>query len=79
MRVDPALHALIAELVDYDPLAPEVPAERREQLLLASIAVALRCGRPADAVTAAELLPEGESKRSRLAEARRALLLSRSL
>lgn len=55
-RVDRALHDFVASIVDGDPLA----GPRRVELLQASIEVALRCGRPEDAVVAAGLLPEGE-------------------
>lgn len=65
LRVDPALHAFVARIVDNDPLAgPE-----REALLVAAYDVALRCGRPEDAVTAAGLLPPGEEREARLRRA----------
>ncbi len=54
-RVDRELHDFVARVVDRDPLA----GERRVELLEAAIEVALRCGRPDDAVVAAGLLPEG--------------------
>src|SRR5262249_19711454 len=53
-RVDPALYDFVAEIVDCDPLRD---AARRPALLRAAIEVALRCGRPLDALTAADLLP----------------------
>ncbi len=79
MRVDPALYEFIRGLVDFDPLAPDADPAVRTELLDASILVALRCGRPEDAVTAAEMLPAGALRERRLAEARRATLLARSL
>jgi hypothetical protein len=57
MRVDRKLHDLIASLVDHDPLHDR---EAAAPLLRAAIAVALRCGRPADALQAAQLLPDGD-------------------
>lgn len=62
-RVDKPLHDFIAGLVDFDPLA----GKERPAVLRAAYAVALRCGRPADAVTAAELLDAG-AERDRLLE-----------
>jgi tetratricopeptide (TPR) repeat protein len=79
MRVDPPLHALIESLVSHDPLDPHEHPRNRIELLRWSIAVALRCGRPADAVTAAELLPDGPERHALLQRARSALLRSRSL
>ncbi len=58
LRVDPDLHGFVAEVVDQDPLA----GPRRIELLLAAIDVALRCGRPDDAVQAAEMLPAGAQR-----------------
>ena len=55
-RVDRALHDFVASIVDRDPLA----SARRVELLEAAIDVALRCGRPEDAVIAATMLPEGD-------------------
>ena len=48
------------------------------EVLRAAIAVALRSGRPADAVTAAELLPGGAERVALLGAAKRALRLARS-
>ena len=60
MRVDPDLHELIRGLVDYDPLDPEQVGESaRTETLRAAVAVALRCGRYDDAVTAARMLRIG--------------------
>lgn len=65
LRVDRDLHDFIAGIVDGDPLAtPGV----RERVLEAAIGTALRCGRPQDAVVAAELLGPG-ALRDRLAAA----------
>lgn len=77
MRVDPELYALIAREVDFDPLRPDGPdgTLRPEQveLLRAAVAVALRSGRPRDAVTAAELLPAGDLREQTLELARAAV------
>jgi hypothetical protein len=56
LAVDPELHAFLVGAVDCDPLA--TPG-RREVVLEAAVAVALRCGRPRDAVVAAGLLSPG--------------------
>lgn len=58
LRVDPDLHAFIATVVDFDPLA--VP-EARPRLLVAAAAAALRCGRWEDVGTAADLM-QGEDR-----------------
>ncbi len=72
-RVDPELHDFIAGLVTWDPLAD---AAQREPLLAAAVAVALRVGRPEDAVVAAGMMaPGGERDRCRDAAARAALVL----
>lgn len=79
MRVDPKLYALIESLVDFDPLSPaRTSTAERVELLRAAIAVALRSGRPADAVTAARMLPEGNQRDALERTAERALRLSRS-
>lgn len=67
--VDPALHDFIAGVVDFDPLRDE---RLRQRLLGAAIAVALRCGRPGDAVVAAAMLAPGPDRDRLLAEAREA-------
>jgi tetratricopeptide (TPR) repeat protein len=72
LRVDPALHALIAELVDVDPLREDADPVRRRALLEACAAAALRVGRTEDARTAAGLLPAGPD-RDRLYRATAAL------
>jgi hypothetical protein len=56
LRLDPDLHTFVAELVDHDPLA--APG-RREHVLAAAIAVALRCGRLDDAETALSMMMPG--------------------
>jgi hypothetical protein len=67
--VDRELHDFIASVVDHDPLRlPEV----RERLLAAAVAVAIRCGRPAEALTAASMLPPGALQERLLAAARQA-------
>lgn len=73
-RVDRDLHDFIAEVVDFDPLA--VPA-RREQVLAASVAVALRVGRPVDAAVAAGMMAPGPARERALADAARAMIASR--
>ncbi len=79
MRMDPALHDLIAKSVDYDPLSLALrTSAQRTEVLRAAIAVALRSGRHADAVTAAGLLPEGGDRASLMANAQRAVRLARS-
>lgn len=73
-RVDPDLHDFIAGLVTWDPL---VDAARREPLLAAAVAVALRIGRPEDAVVAAGMLAPGPERDRWLAVAERAALAQR--
>lgn len=58
-RVDRELHDFVAEVVALDPLA--VPGAR-ERLLAAACAVALRVGRPQDAVVAAGMMAAGEAR-----------------
>jgi hypothetical protein len=74
-RVDRALHDFIAERVDWDPLAD--PA-LRVRILPAAVELALRCGRPEDAVVAAEMMDRGPERAALLARARRALAFARS-
>lgn len=71
LRVDPALHAFLAEVVDFDPLRD--PAVRA-RLLPAAVDAALRCGRWEDAVTAAELMDDGLAKEECRARAARGVL-----
>ena len=71
-RVDRPLHDFVASIVDRDPLA----GERRAELLQASVEVALRCGRPEDAVVAAEMLPEGPMRTAALLRAEAALRIA---
>jgi len=67
--VDRDLHDFIVTVVDHDPLQePGV----RERLLTAAVAVAIRCGRPAEAITAASMLPPGTEREQLLAAARQA-------
>ena len=70
MRVDPALHDLIAALVAEDPLAGDRIAAERTKLLLACIDAALLLGRVDDAFTAAELLPDLELRNAARIRAR---------
>ncbi|HEB54076.1 MAG TPA: tetratricopeptide repeat protein, partial [bacterium] len=58
-RVDPALHDFLAALVDFDPLADEAV---RDDLLAHAVRVALRCGRPDDALCAAEMMSPGDRR-----------------
>jgi tetratricopeptide (TPR) repeat protein len=75
MRLDPELHDFIAGLVSYDPLADSAS---REGLLAASVQVAIRCGRPDDALVAAKLLSAGASRDELLEAAKLAVRLHRS-
>ena len=74
-RIDPDLHDFIAGIVDADPLR----LGARDQLLQAAIAVALRCGRPADAAAAAAMLPAGPLRTQALLRAAADLRVQRSL
>jgi len=74
-RIDPDLHAFIASIVDVDPLS----LHARDELLQAAIAVALRCGRPADAAAAAAMLPAGPLRTQALQQAAADLRAQRSL
>ena len=73
-RLDPELHDFIAESVDFDPLADE---RVRDDLLALAVAVALRCGRPEDAVVAAQMMGAGERRDLLLEQAELAQLLER--
>lgn len=75
LRVDPDLYEFVAGLLDADPLADPV---RREGVLAACVQVALRCGRPEDAETAAALMTPGPERERWLAAARAALVLHRA-
>ena len=74
LRVDPDLHAFVAGVVDFDPLAP---GPRREPLLDAAVGVALRVGRPDDALIAARLLAAGPRRDRLVEQAERALAAAR--
>lgn len=69
-RTDPDLYEFVASIVDYDPLRD---LQVREQLLARCVAVALRCGRPADAVVAAQWMRSGAEQQALLQEAERAM------
>jgi len=69
LRVDKPLHDFVARIVDRDPL----DGPRRGELLQAAVDVALRCGRPEDAVVAAGMLPEGSMRTATLLRAEAAL------
>ncbi|MGE0141655.1 MAG: hypothetical protein AB7I19_15155 [Planctomycetota bacterium] len=69
LRLDPALHDLIAGLVDYDPLGAERSSSERDVLLTASIEAALVFGRIDDVRTAAALLGSAAAKRAAMARA----------
>ncbi len=74
LRIDPELHRFLESVVDHDPLAmPEV----RERVLEAAVAVALRCGRAADAKVAAGLLAKGPLRTRLEVDVDRALQASR--
>lgn len=73
-RVDRALHDFVAEVVAHDPLA--TPG-RREILLAAAAAVALRVGRPEDAAVAADMMAPGAVRDRWLAVAERAVAAAR--
>ncbi|MCA8953666.1 MAG: tetratricopeptide repeat protein [Planctomycetes bacterium] len=64
-RVDQKLHDFVASVVDADPLAD--PANR-QRILAAAAKVALRCGRPDDAVIATSWMEPG-AERTRLERA----------
>ncbi|MHC4514722.1 MAG: hypothetical protein ACYTGW_20405 [Planctomycetota bacterium] len=68
-RVDRDLHALIAGLVGFDPLRD--PQQRRKLLPLCA-EVALQCGRPRDALVAAEMMVAGPARELLLQRAREA-------
>lgn len=68
-RVDRALHDFVKGLVEFDPL----DGPQRAAVLRAAFAVALRCGRPEDGITAAEWLDAGPERDELLAQARAAL------
>jgi Tetratricopeptide repeat len=74
-RVDPELHDFIASVVSFDPLGT---VERRRKILPAAVAVALRSGRPDDAMVAAGMMDPGAERQRLVALARRAQLLSRT-
>ncbi len=78
-RVDPALYDFIESHVDFDLLSRDHNVRTRRDILRAAIKVALRCGRPADAVTAAEMLAASPAQAELLRTAKHALALSRSL
>ena len=67
--VDRDLHDFLVGVVEFDPLAQP---GRRERVLAAAVAVALRCGRPGDAVVAATMMSPGPERARLLAEAERA-------
>ncbi len=68
--VDRELHDFIVSVVDHDPLQQQGV---RARLLTAAVAVAIRCGRPEEAITAAGMLPPGAQRDELLAQARRAV------
>lgn len=73
-RLDPDLHDFVADVVTWDPLADP---GRRASLLAAAIAVALRVGRPDDAVVAAGMMAPGADRDRLLAAAEHAALAQR--
>ena len=74
-RVDPELHDFVASVVDCDPLDDPL---RRDRILAAAVRVALRCGRPDDAVIAADWMGEGVLRRQLMREAKRATAAAKS-
>jgi hypothetical protein len=74
-QVDRELHDFIAGIVDFDPLS----GDGRVPLLLASIEVALRSGRPEDAAAAAAMLPAGDERDREVATAAAAVRAAQSL
>ena len=74
LRKDPALHDLVAKIVDRDPLT----GPGSQDLLLAAFDVALRVGRPKDALVAAGMLTDKALREGREAVARTALFEARS-
>lgn len=74
-RIDPMLHNFIATLVSFDPLGDP---DHREELLAASVVVAIRCGRCDDAVVAAEMMSDGARRTGLLSVAREARRVQRS-
>jgi tetratricopeptide (TPR) repeat protein len=70
LRTDTDLHRFLESVVDHDPLALPVV---RERVLEAAVAVALRCGRAADAKVAAGLMAPSATRDRLVAEAERAL------
>lgn len=74
-RRDRDLHDYIAQMVEHDPL--EDPVARR-RILPAAVHVALLCGRPDDALIAAEMMDDGLAKTALVARAKRAVLLAKS-
>jgi len=73
-RLDRDLHEFIASLVDHDVLTD---TKTRVPLLTVAVAVALRCGRPEDAVVAAGMLPHGPDRDRLLALAEQELQSAR--
>lgn len=64
--VDRELHDFIVSVVAYDPLADTAA---RQPLLEAAVAVAIRCGRTAEAIVAASMLAAGPLRERLLATA----------
>lgn len=73
-RVDPELHDFVAAVVDHDPLRDPLVADR---VLTAAVAVALRCGRPDDALVAAAMMRPGRERDRLQAAAQKALAATR--
>jgi len=72
--VDRELHDFIAGVVAFDPLADPTT---RGPLLAASVAVAIRCGRAAEAVVAATMMDPGPERDRLLASAEEAVQAAR--
>ncbi len=78
LRVDPGLHALIAELVDHDPLGDDVPVAERTARLAAIARAALATDRPEDAKLAAGMMPSSGDRAALWQRAHRASQRARS-
>jgi hypothetical protein len=74
-RIDPDLHEFIRSVVNFDLLGTK---PLRDRILPAAVAVALRSGRPDDAMVAADMMDPGPDRERLRRQARRAQLLART-
>lgn len=74
-RIDPDLHEFIRSVVNFDLLGTKA---LRDRILPAAVAVALRSGRPDDAMVAADMMDPGPDRERLRRQARRAQLLART-